>query len=158
MNLKNAIICSTLLLVSSWGLANRSGDMTAMFEAYTKVQISLANDDFDAAKKAAKHLRHQSGDLEASAEAVASASTIEEMRSKFGAFSESIMKLAEEAGYDKLSAFHCPMALEGKGANWLQEGAQVMNPYLGKSMLHCGAPIKREDTHDQEHDHEHHNH
>ena len=33
---------------------------------------------------------------------------------------------------------HCPMANEGKGANWLSREKAIKNPYYGKSMLTCG--------------------
>ena len=39
----------------------------------------------------------------------------------------------------KLSnVFFCPMALEGKGAFWLNESKQVQNPYMGVAMPACG--------------------
>jgi membrane fusion protein, copper/silver efflux system len=34
--------------------------------------------------------------------------------------------------------FNCPMALDGKGANWLQLSKKTVNPYMGHSMLTCG--------------------
>jgi len=34
--------------------------------------------------------------------------------------------------------FHCPMAMDGAGANWIQTGETVANPYYGASMLRCG--------------------
>ncbi|MBE0566799.1 MAG: DUF3347 domain-containing protein [Krumholzibacteria bacterium] len=34
--------------------------------------------------------------------------------------------------------FHCPMALDGAGAYWLQAGPVTANPYYGASMLRCG--------------------
>ncbi|MFK5923589.1 MAG: efflux RND transporter periplasmic adaptor subunit [Verrucomicrobiota bacterium] len=33
---------------------------------------------------------------------------------------------------------NCSMAFDGKGADWLQLGDQVRNPYYGKAMLGCG--------------------
>ena len=33
---------------------------------------------------------------------------------------------------------HCPMANEGKGANWLSLEEKISNPYLGKQMPACG--------------------
>ena len=32
----------------------------------------------------------------------------------------------------------CPMARDGKGANWLSKEKAIKNPYYGKSMLTCG--------------------
>lgn len=42
---------------------------------------------------------------------------------------------------DDLTAFiaYCPMALQGKGASWIQRGKEVRNPYYGAYMLACGS-------------------
>ncbi len=34
---------------------------------------------------------------------------------------------------------HCPMAFDGKGADWLQTTEDIRNPYYGESMLTCGS-------------------
>ena len=33
---------------------------------------------------------------------------------------------------------HCPMANNGKGADWLSKENEVKNPYYGSMMLGCG--------------------
>ena len=35
------------------------------------------------------------------------------------------------------------MALDGAGADWIQEGEQVANPYYGADMLRCGSLTER---------------
>jgi Cu(I)/Ag(I) efflux system membrane fusion protein len=35
--------------------------------------------------------------------------------------------------------FHCPMAFDNSGADWLQSGETTANPYYGASMFRCGA-------------------
>jgi len=35
--------------------------------------------------------------------------------------------------------FHCPMAHDNTGADWLQLEPTVANPYFGASMLRCGS-------------------
>ena len=42
----------------------------------------------------------------------------------------------------KIFKFHCPMAFNGKGSDWLQNTDKLENPYLGQSMLKCGNQIK----------------
>jgi hypothetical protein len=32
----------------------------------------------------------------------------------------------------------CPMAFDNKGAYWLSSNEEIMNPYFGDKMLHCG--------------------
>ena len=34
---------------------------------------------------------------------------------------------------------HCPMAFKNKGADWLQNSKDVINPYYGDKMLTCGS-------------------
>ncbi|MDX2475208.1 MAG: DUF3347 domain-containing protein, partial [Candidatus Krumholzibacteria bacterium] len=38
--------------------------------------------------------------------------------------------------------FHCPMAMDGAGAFWLQAGETTANPYYGASMLRCGSQVE----------------
>ncbi|HYG16657.1 MAG TPA: DUF3347 domain-containing protein [Bacteroidia bacterium] len=33
---------------------------------------------------------------------------------------------------------YCPMAFNDKGAYWLSSDPEIMNPYFGDEMLHCG--------------------
>lgn len=33
---------------------------------------------------------------------------------------------------------HCPMTFNGDGAAWVQKQGDIMNPYEGAMMLHCG--------------------
>ena len=61
---------------------------------------------------------------------------IETMRAAFKPLSESMIGGEIPEGYVK--AF-CPMADGDRGASWVQkDGASLMNPYFGASMLHCG--------------------
>lgn len=46
------------------------------------------------------------------------------------------------AGPDQAFLFHCPMARNSQGADWIQKGKQVENPYFGKQMPDCGSYVK----------------
>jgi hypothetical protein len=35
--------------------------------------------------------------------------------------------------------FHCPMAFDGRGADWLQKPKKARNPYMGEKMPRCGS-------------------
>lgn len=37
---------------------------------------------------------------------------------------------------------HCPMANDGKGANWLSKENAIKNPYYGSAMLTCGKTVE----------------
>ena len=37
---------------------------------------------------------------------------------------------------------YCPMANDGKGANWLSKESAIKNPYYGSQMLSCGKTVE----------------
>jgi len=37
---------------------------------------------------------------------------------------------------------HCPMANDGKGADWLSKDKDIKNPYYGNQMLTCGKTVE----------------
>jgi len=39
---------------------------------------------------------------------------------------------------DSLYLQFCPMAFDYEGATWISREREVMNPYFGDEMLHCG--------------------
>jgi len=41
-----------------------------------------------------------------------------------------------------LYRIHCPMAFEGRGADWLFDEEEVLNPYFGAAMLRCGEVLQ----------------
>jgi uncharacterized protein YxeA len=43
---------------------------------------------------------------------------------------------------DKVYLQHCPMANDGKGADWLSKENVVKNPYYGSMMLSCGKTVE----------------
>ena len=50
---------------------------------------------------------------------------------------------AELAGIKKdLVWAFCPMAFDNEGANWIQIGKEINNPYFGKAMLRCGEVVE----------------
>ena len=43
------------------------------------------------------------------------------------------------AGPEDLFVAHCPMAFSNRGADWIQRGKEIRNPYFGAStMYRCG--------------------
>lgn len=40
-----------------------------------------------------------------------------------------------------LEVVHCPMAFNNKGAYWVQRKGEIINPYHGMMMLHCGDKV-----------------
>jgi Cu(I)/Ag(I) efflux system membrane fusion protein len=78
----------------------------------------------------AEHLHHQ--DLAAA-------------RQSFKPISHAVVALAtevrSEAADQPFTHFFCPM-VKGGGGDWLQPGGELLNPYYGSEMLHCGEKVQ----------------
>ena len=119
---------------------------------YLDIQDSLASDDLASAQAAAKELQMAGEacsikgkeccvEMKSAADGIVSAEDIASARSSFLALSNDLIAKIEGKGlaHGKVFKMHCPMAMEGKGASWIQDSdAQVRNPYYGASMLACG--------------------
>lgn len=63
------------------------------------------------------------------------------LRETLGGVSLTLKNILERYEYKedlKVYLAFCPMALDGKGAHWLQDTKEIANPYYGSSMLGCG--------------------
>ena len=119
---------------------------------YLDIQDSLASDDLASAQAAAKELQNAGEacsikgkeccvEMKSATEGIVSAKDIASARSSFLALSNDLIAKIEGKGlaHGKVFKMHCPMAMEGKGASWIQDNnAKVRNPYYGASMLACG--------------------
>ncbi|MCR9065191.1 DUF3347 domain-containing protein [Jiulongibacter sediminis] len=77
--------------------------------------------------------------LKKTTSAINSSKSIEEQRSHFSKLSDNLyIILKSDKQAQKTYYQFCPMANDGKGANWLSEFSAVKNPYFGSSMLTCG--------------------
>ena len=81
--------------------------------------------------------------LTSSAADVAAAGSIDKRRDLLSPLTEGLVWALRAFGYTRTNGevgiFRCPMAVDGEPANWLQEGAETINPYMGSSMLGCGS-------------------
>ena len=122
--------------------------------AYLVVQTKLALDDFAAARTALAGVRSAAQvpalalapelkkRIETASVEGGAASDIAKLRVQFAGLSEAMLAYFGSQP-NPLSAplvvAHCPMALDGKGAKWLQTGDALRNPYYGAEMLTCGS-------------------
>lgn len=88
-------------------------------------------------------------DIKSNAQSLLQQTDITEMRKDFSSVTEQLYPaFFKSINYEgeKLYLQHCPMAFDGnKGANWISNQVEIVNPYLGKNhpkykgtMLHCG--------------------
>lgn len=117
----------------------------SVYDNYISIQESLAQDSLKGLSKAASAMTKAiHGDSKNSlspkvaqqAEALAEAKDLAAAREAFKPLSESLIQYLKEQKVPAGTYYiaYCPMAKAG----WLQTGKTVLNPYLGKSMLHCG--------------------
>jgi Cu(I)/Ag(I) efflux system membrane fusion protein len=134
--------------------------LEALYSAYFKVQQALAADNqpaaddtqalHDAAAELADSpaLPEHAGPL---ANEIATQSKhlhhldLAEARKVFKPISEAVLKLAAQArgagAQLEFTHYYCPMVPEG-GGDWLQAGGDLLNPYFGSQMLHCGEKVE----------------
>ncbi len=154
-------LCVLLCLTAS---AAWAGDgLNSLISEYLEVQATLAGDNFPGAKSAAERLRAEalkvkSDDLPAAAkptwpkaykplaaalDKALKTGDIDAFRAQFETISNAIIPLVEAAKPEGVHRYRCPMAFNNKGADWLQKGTLVTNPYFGSSMLRCGFKVKK---------------
>jgi Cu(I)/Ag(I) efflux system membrane fusion protein len=132
--------------------------------AYLDVQQALAGDDDARARADAKQARATVGAVDgellsgaahhawlADAEVLAqkfvdlaSGDGIAARRKALLPATAEIWRVLQRYGYDPdapIRRFHCPMANDGAGADWLQVQTTTANPYYGASMLLCGSQV-----------------
>ncbi len=131
----------TAYLAAARALA--ADDPAAARDAFADLDAARSDIDADAFSDAAALLLD--AQLEALAEPLASAEAAEDLADRrlvLRDLTGPILRLLEafgHAGERSIARAHCPMAFDNAGADWLQTGDQVANPYYGASMLRCGS-------------------
>jgi copper chaperone CopZ len=81
--------------------------------------------------------------LMAGAKNISETQDIKKQRSLFMSLSINMHDLIKVAKYETPVFYQfCPMANDGKGANWLSKEDAIKNPYYGSQMLSCGKTIE----------------
>ncbi len=114
-----------------------------MLEGYAVVSTALYKDDLAAAQKAATGMvKHDKDSAMAKhAQAIADSKSIEDARKHFKELSDVAIPIAKKE--KTMHVAHCPMAMNGEGADWLQTSdKEIQNPYFGAKMAHCGKFMK----------------
>lgn len=118
--------------------------LKTVLTGYFDVKNALVSDDVAKAKQAASSLSGTTGaysnTLNASLQTIASTDDIEAQRAAFETLSINLYGLAKDGGAGlTIYKQYCPMAFDDKGAFWLSDKKEVLNPFFGASMLRCGS-------------------
>lgn len=116
-----------------------------LMKPYLAMQSALASDDLDAAKAQAKAMMATTGHSGALPEllhTMLAADSLDAMRKPhFETLSNALIaaiKANSNAFEGDLYLMNCPMVYDDRGADWLQDNDQLLNPYFGAMMLKCG--------------------
>ncbi|RKZ14864.1 efflux RND transporter periplasmic adaptor subunit, partial [bacterium] len=154
-----ADVAPTVTFTPPMAFTNQLDDVLS---AYLAAQVALAADDAPAAAAAAADvsaaldgvdmslLDHEAHlawmedlpPLQRTAATFANADDIESRRMALAGLSDNLWRSLERFGVSRTGSvrlFHCPMAFDNKGADWLQLATETVNPYFGASMLRCGS-------------------
>jgi copper chaperone CopZ len=148
------------------GLHNAAQEATplkAVFESYFALKDALVKTDGNTASNKAKDLQTAINavkmdqlpaavhtvwmkvldDLKENAEHINSTKDIAHQRDHFMGLSTDMYELIKTAKPTEPVYYQfCPMANNGKGANWLSKESGVKNPYYGSMMLTCGKTVE----------------
>ena len=133
--------------------------LTKIYNAYDSITVSLSKDSIEnlAAKldeitaisgsidvsgedtKTAEFWRKQARELALAVNVLKTSKDIKTFRRNFESLSLQTIGLIKIFGtVEDFNLAYCPMALDDKGAYWLQKSPELVNPYFGSQMLHCG--------------------
>jgi hypothetical protein len=74
---------------------------------------------------------------------IADTKVISQQRSHFDSLSKSIYEVLKVSKQEIPTYYQfCPMANNGKGANWLSKEETIKNPYYGSQMMSCGKTVE----------------
>lgn len=120
-------------------------DWPHVLSHYLEWQRALSEDEIENAKKAVAVLAEiesaATDEQVAAATAAAGAAVdLEGHRPHFEAVSKRLIPILDQAPDLEATLYtaHCPMAFKNKGADWIQSGETVANPYFGLLMHECG--------------------
>lgn len=129
------------------GTELRNEDLQATLMPYKQLRDALTKGNTLQAKRAALALQEGikgvslSQQIQPALLNILQTGDIEQQRSQFALLNNVFIHTIRQQGVKKgkLYVVHCPMALNDKGAYWLTETKEVINPYFGSAMLNCGS-------------------
>ncbi len=130
--------------------------------AYTEITDELSHDRFESALQQQSGFREaldaidlnllegqaqdvwkkRQGELEAGIRSFSEAEDLAAARDAFEPISNALIQTVREFGAGgafPVLLYHCPMAFEGRGGDWLQTSEGTENPYYGSKMFRCGS-------------------
>lgn len=117
--------------------ATASAKATALLTALNAVDMGkLKTEEHEVWMKVEKNLKTDAQHIKENKDT-------EHQREHFMTLSKSMYELVKSAKLTETVYYQfCPMANDGKGANWLSKENTIKNPYYGSQMLSCGKTVE----------------
>lgn len=81
--------------------------------------------------------------LKEDAKQIAGSNKVKKQREHFITLSKNMYEVIKLSNLEQETYYQfCPMANDGKGANWLSKEETIKNPYYGSQMLSCGKTVE----------------
>ena len=81
--------------------------------------------------------------LKEDAQHIADTKEVSHQRDNFNTLSKNLYEVMKVSIQETPTYYQfCPMANDGKGANWLSKEETIQNPYYGSQMLSCGKTVE----------------
>ncbi len=125
LKLKNALVASKAQKASEYG--------KELLDAFKKLKEGLSEKDRKAWASVGQTLKKE-------AKRIAEGEKLEGQRKAFSKLSQAMLEAVRRWGTGGKTLYkdHCPMAMDGEGADWLSEFEKIKNPYYGEKMMNCG--------------------
>ncbi len=117
------------------------GNVQQTTSALKEVESAVAKVEMQNLKgKAHDHWMALKDGLTGAVQMMRETNELETLRGHFATLSENMLEVTESFGLEKDKVYKdfCPMAFDNKGAYWLSESEEILNPYFGDAMLSCG--------------------
>jgi hypothetical protein len=126
------------------GMDEMQSTTSPALTAYMELKNSLVEDNHESAEKAAKNMMQApeiSDEMKNNLSRIAESGDLEEQRKYFSMLSTQLYEMAKSEKITDKTLYwtHCPMAMDGDGANWLSMNEKIRNPYMGQKMPGCGS-------------------
>tara|TARA_Y100000782_G_scaffold115449_1_gene158524 strand:- start:6412 stop:6927 length:516 start_codon:yes stop_codon:yes gene_type:complete len=128
--------------------AQDQAEASAVVKTYLELKDALVQSDAKLAQEKAAALAKAVDEgtedytaIRETAQEIVNTAELANQRKHFKTLSAALYEVlkAEEGLEAPLYKQYCPMANNNKGAFWLSAEKEIMNPYFGDMMLHCGS-------------------
>lgn len=137
------LILLVICLITACGGSSTEKSSSDLLDSYLAIKDALVATNYSGAQKAANQMLQSQypNELKSSLTLIANSPDINGQRLAFENLSKAMYQLVSERGSNESIVYkqYCPMAFDDKGAFWLSTEKEVMNPYFGDLMLHCGS-------------------